>query len=200
VTGLRLVAFALAAALPPAHGAPENFTIDPAHTMPHFEVSHLGISTQRGRFERTRGHIALDREAGAGSILIEIDAASATTGSPMLDATLRGEDFFDVEHFPRLVFKAERLAFDSGSPVRAEGELILLGVTRPVTLQIRHFACTRKPLLVRTTCGADIVAAISRSAFGMKSYAAWIGDEVRLLIQVEAVRQEPIPEPPLPGA
>ena len=64
-----------------------------------------------------------------------------------------------------------------------------------MTLLINRFACTRKPFLVRTTCGADIVATISRSAFGMTSYAMFIGDEVRLVIQIEAVKEEPAPAP-----
>jgi polyisoprenoid-binding protein YceI len=104
---------------------------------------------------------------------------------------LRGEDFFDVARYPRLSFRADRLVFDHGVPASAQGELTLLGVTRPVALLINHFACTRKPFLIRTTCGADIVATISRAAFGMTSYAAFIGDEVRLVIQIEAVKEEP---------
>ena len=98
--------------------------------------------------------------------------------------------------YPRLSFRADRLVFDHGVPASAQGELTLLGVTRPVALLINHFACTRKPFLIRTTCGADIVATISRAAFGMTSYAAFIGDEVRLVIQIEAVKEEPAPAPP----
>jgi polyisoprenoid-binding protein YceI len=173
----------------------ETYRIDPAHTRPGFEISHLGISTQRGRFDRTTGNVALDREAGTGSVAIEIDATSISTGNALLDAALRGEDFFDVTRYPRLSFRADRLVFEKGVPASAQGELTLLGVTRPVALLIDHFACTRKPFLIRTTCGADIVATISRSAFGMTSYAAFIGDEVRLVIQIEAVKEEPAAPP-----
>jgi len=187
-----------AAALP-SLAATQTYRIDPNHTHPGFEVSHLGISTQRGRFDRTTGSIALDRDAGTGTVTIEIDATSISTGTALLDATLRGEDFFDVEHFPKLRFHADRIVFERGEPVSALGELTLLGVTRPVTLAIDHFACTRKPFLVRTTCGADIVATISRSAFGMTSYAMFIGDEVRLVIQIEAVKDEPPPQNLPPG-
>jgi polyisoprenoid-binding protein YceI len=185
----------LCAASLPSLAATEKYRIDPTHTRPGFEVSHLGISTQRGRFDRTTGGVSLDREAGTGSVAIEIDATSISTGNALLDATLRGEDFFDVERFPRLSFHAERLVFEHGEPVSAQGELTLLGVTRPVALLINHFACTRKPFLIRTTCGADIVATISRSDFGMTSYALFIGDEVRLVIQIEAVKEESTPPP-----
>jgi polyisoprenoid-binding protein YceI len=188
------LALFLAASLP-ALAATETYRIDPMHTRPGFEILHLGISTQRGRFDRTTGRVALDREAGTGSVAIEIDATSISTGNALLDATLRGEDFFDVARYPKLSFHAERLEFEQGQPATAQGELTLLGVTRPVTLLINRFACTRKPFLVRTTCGADIVATISRSAFGMTSYAMFIGDEVRLVIQIEAVKEEPAPAP-----
>lgn len=192
----RVCAALLCAGCGSAWAAVEIYRIDPAHTHPGFEISHLGISTQRGRFDRTTGNIALDREAGTGSVAIEIDATSISTGTPLLDTALRGEDFFDVARHPRLSFHAERIAFDHGVPASAQGELTLLGVTRPVALLIDRFACTRKPFLIRTTCGADIVATISRSAFGMTSYATFIGDEVRLVIQIEAVKEEPAPAPP----
>jgi polyisoprenoid-binding protein YceI len=178
---------------------PDLFVIDSSHTFPAFEVNHLGISTQRGRFDRTTGRITLDRAARVGSITIEIDATSVSTGNPVLDLALRGEDFFNVARFPRLSFRSDRMVFEKDEPVRAEGELTLLGVSKPVVLKLLHFGCTRKPLLVRVTCGTDITAAISRSAFGMTAWPSFIGDEVRLEIQVEAIKQEPAPEI-VPGA
>lgn len=182
-----------------AQAGPESFVVDPSHTFASFRVAHLDISTQRGRFDRTRGNIMLDRDAASGSIDIEIDAAAVSTGNPKLDAALRGEDFFDVERHPRIAFRSTRVEFERGEPARIEGELTLLGVTRPVALKVERFACTLKPFLVRTTCGADVSGLISRSAFGMKSFAAFVGDEVRLDIQVEAVRQEKAAEPPATG-
>lgn len=173
-----------------AAAAPESFVVDAAHTFPSFGVSHLGIATQRGRFDRTSGRIMLDRESGQASIVVDIEAASISTGNAKIDALLRGEDFFDAERHPRIAYRATRMAMQAGSPTAFEGELTLLGVTRPVTLKVERFACTQKPFLVRTTCGADASAAVSRNAFGMKGLAAFVGDEVRIDIQVEAVRQE----------
>jgi polyisoprenoid-binding protein YceI len=175
--------------------APEVYVVDPAHTFPAFEVSHLGIATQRGRFDRTRGRVTLDRAAHTGTIEIETDSASVSTGNAKLDAVLRSDEFFDVERHPKIAFRAEKLELRDDVPVRAEGILTMHGVTHPVTLEVRQFACTRKPFLVRTTCGADVEARLSRSAFGMAGYASFVGDEVRIVIQVEAVRQEPAAEP-----
>lgn len=191
----RAAAAALLALAPAAFAATEEFNIDPAHTYPGFAVRHLGISTQRGRFDKTQGKIMVDREASRGSVEIAIDTTSISTGSPQLDRVLRGEDFFDVEKHPRMTFKSRSVEFERGVLRSAQGDLTLLGVTKPVTLNIEHFACTKLPFLVRTTCGADMSTSLSRSAFGMSRYAAFIGDEVRITIQIEAVRVEPPPPP-----
>lgn len=189
---------ALAAlAILPAVAAPEEYVVEPGHTFAHFAVSHLDISTQRGRFDRAAGRIVLDREAGAGSIDIVIPARSVSTGNASLDAVIRGEDFLNAEQFPEIAFRSRALGFEAGVPRRATGELTLAGRTRPVVLEIVRFGCTRRPFLVRLTCGADAVASLRRSEFGMEAYTGLVGEEVRLEIQVEAVWQEP-PAVPLP--
>ena len=67
--------------------------------------------------------------------------------------------------------------------------LTMLGVTRPVTLSINRFRCAPHPLNKRETCGADVVATLKRSEFGMTKYIPSVGDDVRLLIAVEAFRE-----------
>jgi polyisoprenoid-binding protein YceI len=191
-------AFAAAAALPAA-GAPEEFDIDPGHTFPAFAVGHLGISTQRGRFERTAGRIVLDRAAGTGSVEIAIESASVSTGNPKLDAVVRGEDFLDAQRHATISFRSRAVAFEQGVPRRIAGDLTLAGVTRPVELAVTRFGCTRLPFLVRETCGADAVARIRRSEFGITAFAGLVADELAIEIQVEAVRREPAPAPGLPG-
>lgn len=196
---MRALAAALALATPAAFAAPEVFLVDPGHTFPTFEVVHLGISTQRGRFDRTGGRIELDRESGTGRIELTIETASVSTGNRALDGVLRGEDFFDVERHPRLLFRAAVIDFERGAPRRVAGELTMNGVTRPVAVDVERFACTRLPFLVRLTCGADVTATFRRSDFGLTRYESFVADEVRIRAQVEAVRDEPPPSPALPG-
>jgi polyisoprenoid-binding protein YceI len=184
----------------PALAATEEFVVESAHTYPSFGVSHLGISTQRGRFDRSSGRIVMDRDAGTGTIDVVIDASTVSTGNKALDAVLRDEDFFNVARFPAMTFRANSILFEAGVPKRATGDFTMLGVTRPVEVSVARFGCTRLPFLVRLTCGADVVASLKRSDFGMTSYSAFVGDEVRLEIQIEAVRQEPEAQPPPAGA
>jgi polyisoprenoid-binding protein YceI len=189
-------ALATALAASNALGA-EVYVIDPAHTFASFSVDHLGIATQRGRFDRSRGRATLDREARAGTIDIEIDSASVSTGNAQLDSLLKSDEFFDSARHPAIRFRADRIEFDGGQPRAVAGELTLLGVTRPVALAIGRFGCTRRPFIVVQRCGADATATIRRSEFGLKAYASFVGDEVGISIQVEAILQE---APPAAGS
>ena len=180
---------ALAAITAPALAAPVGYTIDPNHTFPVFEVDHLGFSTQRGRFNKTSGRITLDTAARQGSVDVTIDAASIDMGFAKWNDNMRGENYFNTDAHPTITFKADRLVFDGERPVSAEGSLTMLGVTKPVTLSINRFRCAPHPLNKRETCGADVVATLKRSEFGMTKYIPSVGDDVRLLIAVEAFRE-----------
>lgn len=186
---IALAIFASAALALPAAAA-ETYTIDPRHTFPGFEVSHLGISTQRGRFNRTRGQIALDRAAKSGWVLIEVDPASVDTGDAQLEAILRSETFFDADTHRYVYFRSTGMEFDGERLARVPGELTLLGVTRPLTLTVQSLNCGVSPVNKKETCGADVTATLRRSEFGMTRHIPAVGDEVRLLIQVEAVRDD----------
>ena len=87
----RLTVFALATALSGAAlAAPETYIIDPNHTMPRFEYSHLGYSIQLSRFDKTSGKIVLDRAAKTGSVDVVIDAKSVNTGSALFNEHIQG--------------------------------------------------------------------------------------------------------------
>ncbi|CAL1239177.1 YceI family protein [Candidatus Methylocalor cossyra] len=178
----------LALALP-AVAAADSYTIDPRHTFPSFEVSHVGFSTQRGRFDRTSGKIELDPAKGTGSIHVVVDADSIDTGLQELEDRLRKEDFFHTARYPTITYEADRLVFEGGKPVLAEGRLTLLGITKAVPLKIEHFHCGVHPISKKEVCGADAVGSIKRSEFGMTAFLPAVGDEVKLLIQVEGFKE-----------
>ena len=168
--------------------AAETYTIDPRHTLPVFEISHLGFSTQRGRFNKATGKVVLDRAARTGSVQVDIDTASLDMGLEDWDKHMKSDEFFNVEKYPAMTYVADRLVFEGDRPVAAEGWLTLLGVTRPVRLAIANFNCGIHPLNRKALCGADISTSIRRSEFGMTKFVPAVGDEVRILIPVEAFR------------
>ncbi|CAB1370328.1 YceI family protein [Denitratisoma oestradiolicum] len=191
---LRLPASLLAllcmAATPSARSEEEHYRIDPAHTFPTFEVSHVGFSFHRGRFNRSQGHITLDQAAGTGRIDVSIEADSIDTGDETLEKVLRGSSFLDVARHPQIRFTGDRIHFQDGIPKGVDGELTLRGVTRSVGLAINHFHCGLHPLTRKQTCGANAVTIVQRSEFGMTHLVPMVGDEVRIEIQIEAPREE----------
>nr|WP_314899310.1 YceI family protein [uncultured Deefgea sp.] len=169
-----------------AFAAPEVYTIDPSHTYPTFEVNHLGYSTQRGTFEKTSGTVTLDMVKKTGAADITIDTTSLRSGWKKRDAHLKGEDFFHTAKFPTMTFKGQDFKFSGDKLVSAAGELTLLGVSKPVTLQVSNFKCSTHPMSKKPTCGADAMTTIKRSDFGMAAYVPAVSDEVTLRIQIEA--------------
>jgi polyisoprenoid-binding protein YceI len=184
----KLLIAALGTALSAPALAADSYTIDPRHTFPMYEISHFGWSTQRGRFEKATGKITLDRAAKRGTVEVSIDVASVHTGVDKLDEHLRSEDFFNATKHPTMTFKSKQVNFGGDKPASVDGEFTMLGVTRPLTLTIDTFHCAPNPFAKKEACGADAVATIKRSEFGMTSLLPGLGDEVKLVISVEALK------------
>ena len=184
----KLLIAALGTVLTVPAFAADSYTIDPRHTLPTYEINHFGWSTQRGRFEKVTGKITLDRAAKSGTVDLSIDAASVSTGVGKLDEHLRSDEFFNVAKYPSMTFKSKQITFNGDNPAAVNGDFTLLGVTKPLTLTVMAFQCAPNPFLKKEACGADAVAVIKRSDFGMKTLLPGLSDEVRLLINVEAIK------------
>ena len=169
--------------------AEERFSLDPTHTFPSFEIRHHGVSTLRGKFNRTQGRAVLDPQGAGGLIELTVDAASVDTGMEDLNQKLRGASFFNTGTYPDIRFTANQIEYSGGKPVAAQGNLTLLGQTRPATLEIRDYTCTLQFLTRRPLCGADVHTVIRRSDFGMNFGIPLIGDEVKLAIEVEGFKE-----------
>jgi len=179
------VAFLIAAALPFAAQA-ESYTIDPAHTYPNFSISHLGFSTMHGRFDKTSGKITLDRAAKSGSVDISIETVSVSTGFAKRDDHLRSPDFFNAAEFPAITYKSSSVKFKGDAPASVEGTLIMNGVSKPLTLNIDAFKCGVHPMSKKDVCGANATAEFKRSDFGIKYGLPGVGDDIKLVLEVEA--------------
>lgn len=176
------------AAVAPALSA-QTYNIEPNHTYPSFEANHMGISTWRGKFTKTSGKVTLDRANKTGNLDIAIDAASIDFGHQKMNEHAKNEDFFNVAKFPTITYRGNAIKYKGDTPATVEGDLTLLGVTKPVVLTINSFKCIDHPMLKREVCGADASGSFKRSDFGMSYGLPRHSDEVKLQIQVEAVKQ-----------
>jgi polyisoprenoid-binding protein YceI len=190
-TGIAAATFAFGAT-----AAPETFTIDSLHTYPYFTVNHLGLTNLMGRFDKTSGKVTVDNAAKTGSIDLVIEAASISTGDSergsrprTRDEHLRSPDFFNAAEFPRITYKGATAKWSGDSPGALDGQITLLGVTKPLTLTIESWKCIPDPLAQgkRQRCGGNASGTMKRSDFGMKAFIPGISDELRLYVAIEAI-------------
>ena len=180
----------LAAALAaPAFAAPETYVLDSAHSYPRFSYNHFGYSTQVSRFNKTTGKIIYDKEAKTASVDIVIDATSVDSGFPVFNEHLRGEDFFDTAKYPTATFKSTKVVFEGDKPSAIEGTLTIKGITKPVTLTVTSFHAMPHPMKKKDAIGANAFTTVKRSDFNAGKYAPNVGDEIRIDLGVEAIKE-----------
>ena len=193
-----LIAAVLAAPLTVAAQV-ENYVVDPYHTVPYFDIDHLGFATMRGRFDRATGKFSIDRAAKTGSVELEIPTATVNSGDTdkgqrprTRDEHLKNADFFNVQEFPTITFKSTKVVFKGDDPVSIEGNMTMLGVTKPVTLNLERWKCgsDMRTQGKRYQCGGNATGSFKRSDFGMKfGLPAAVGDEVKLWMSFYGFRQ-----------
>jgi len=192
----RLTVALLAVALPlSAVAAPENYTIDPFHTFPNFEVNHLGMSNIRGQFTKTTGKFSIDHAAKTGTLEIAVQTASITTGDGdkagrprSRDEHLRSPDFFNVAEFPTMTYKSTGVKFNGDNPGTIDGNLTLLGATKPLTLHVENWKCGPNPASKKEMCGGNASGTLKRTDYGMKFGVPMISDELKLWIEIEGYK------------
>jgi polyisoprenoid-binding protein YceI len=184
------IAILLVAAAGFARAETATYSIDPTHTFVTFEANHFGTSTLRGRFDKKEGTVSLDKAGKTGKADITIDLTSVSTGVAPLDTHLKSKDFFNVAETPSAKFVGEKFSFSGDKVAEVAGSLTLLGKSLPVTLKATNFNCYTNPLFKREVCGGDFETTIARSQWGM-GYGLNFGlpDSIRLLVQIEAVKQ-----------
>jgi polyisoprenoid-binding protein YceI len=191
-----LLAVAVAALPLVAAAAPETYVIDPPHTNAFFEVDRFQTMTMNGRFTGVSGKFTLDRAAKTGTVELSVPTATVSIGDTERgsrprtgDEHMRSADFFNVAEFPTMTFRSTKVSFEGDLPKSVEGQLTLLGVTRPVTLTFERFHCLPNPFNKRDNCGGNAVGKIDRTQFGMKYASPQIGNEVTMRVQFLGIKQ-----------
>lgn len=178
-------------------GAPTSaqlhaYAIDPTHTFASVEVD-TGLTTLRLRFDRKSGTIAFDRAGRTGAVAFKVETASVSSGLPALDDHLRSAALFDATRFPQATFTSESFAFEGDRVTEVAGTLTLRDQLQPLTVKALRFGCYVNPLFLREVCGGDFEAWIEPGRWGLSlsgdSALPGTVPRVRLLVQVEAIRQ-----------
>lgn len=169
------------------------YVLDPDHATLLWKINHLGFSTFVGRFNDFDASLDFDPENIANSSLeVIINTAGLDINNDVFAEELRGDNWFDVENFPQAVFRTTSFveAIDENTFV-FNGELTLLGVTAPVTLEINFHGGGRNFLTRSYTLGFSASTTFKRSDHGLSRFTSFgVGDDIELEIHVEFMAAE----------
>jgi polyisoprenoid-binding protein YceI len=183
-----VLALALAAAGP---ARAERFAIDPVHTRVAFQVSHAGFSSPVGTFSQASGVLDFDpADWGSAHVDVRIPVGTLQLGDEKWQGKILDATFFDAKKFPEARFVSTKVEAKAQDEAEVTGDLTLHGVTRPVTLHVKFNKLARHPLTFKRTAGFSATATLSRKDFGIDSWKSVVGDEVRLVLEVEATKDK----------
>jgi len=170
-----------------AHAA-ETYKVDPVHSSISFMISHQGISDIHGRFNDFSGTIAIDSaDPSKSSFALSIPIESIDTNNVKRDEHLRAPDYFNVKQFPTMSFQSTKVkAIDGGYEVT--GDLTLHGVTKPVSLTLKGGDKVVEFPKGMHRIGLVSTFSIARSDFGMEVEPKALGDEVSIVVGIEAAK------------
>jgi len=191
---LKRLAFAagvLALAAPLAFAQNTTWVSDPNHSEVDFAISHLSVSKVHGRFGNVNATIQLNAaDITKSSVEVTIGVGTIDTGVQARDNDLRGAGYFDVANFPTATFTSTSVT-RNGNGLSVTGNLTLHVVTKPVVLKVEGPTAQVTDQRNRVHCGFSATTTISRTDFGIapKAATALLGDEVKLTIEVDAIKQ-----------
>jgi polyisoprenoid-binding protein YceI len=189
---LALVTAILALAAPLAMAQTSTWKIDPAHSEVDFTVRHMSISNVHGRFAIRDGQILLnDADITKSTVQVTIDATSVDTGVSGRDNDLKGSNFFDATNFPSATF-ASTSVVKTANGLTVTGNLTLHGVTKSVVLDVEGPSGPTPGMMDhKPHSGYSATTTLKRTDFGIgtKYPAAAVGDDIKLSIDLEVVKQ-----------
>tara|TARA_B100000965_G_scaffold406435_1_gene445356 strand:- start:984 stop:1571 length:588 start_codon:yes stop_codon:yes gene_type:complete len=171
------------------------YEIDQTHFSLGFLVEHAGYAKTLGMFKKVSGSFYYDEaQKKVSDIVIEIDTNSVFTNHEKRDAHLKSPDFLNVDSYPIMTFVVKNHNLDENQN-RIEGELTLLGITKPIVLNLTINKIEEYPFRIGLTkpmvMGVSGSASFNRSEFGMiyGIEKGLVGDTIDLIIEFEARRQ-----------
>ncbi|MEU5310088.1 YceI family protein [Streptomyces sp. NPDC021562] len=171
-----------------------DYTIDPAHSTLGFVARHAMVTNVKGSFQDFEGTLHLDGEDPSKSTAsLDIQMASITTGSPDRDGHLKSADFFKTDEFPTMTFRSTKAEALGDEDYRITGDLTILGVTKPVTIDLEFNGAAKDPF-GNERVGFEGKAEIKRSDWGVTWNAALetggvlVSDKIKLNFDISAIK------------
>lgn len=196
----RLVVWLFAAAVLISGLAPASagtYLIDKDNSQIAFVWERVGLTRQIGRFTDFSGTVEFEPETPEGaSVDVTIRAASVQTNVAAFDRNLRSPDFFDAASFPVMTFKSTGIVKTGEKTGELTGDLTILGVTKPVTLEVTWVSSGIHPFGKMNAAYRDKMVSVfsargtvKRSDWGLTRVLPYVADEITLLIEAEMIKK-----------
>jgi polyisoprenoid-binding protein YceI len=168
-------------------GQAADYTIDPTHSHILLMIDHLGFAKIVGLFSDFSGTLSFDsNNVSASKLAVTVKTESLQTQFAARDKDLKGADWFNVTEFPEMTYVGTEFVKKDEHTGTITGNLTLHGVTKPVTLNVVLNKVGQNPLDKINSAGFSARGTLKRSDFGMKTFLGPIGDDVDLIIEIEA--------------
>lgn len=173
-----------------AHAA-DTYTLDPSHTSVIWTAEHFGYSKPHGIFSMIEGTVTLDKAApGKSSVNVTVNTGNLFTGNSKFDDHLKSKDFFNVGEFPKATFVSNKVEVTGEKTAKVTGNLTLLGVEKPLTLDVVFNKEAPNPMSQKPTVGFSATGTIKRSQYGMVFGTPGVSDDVKIVIEAEANKEK----------
>lgn len=168
--------------------AADTYILDKNHANITWSANHFGFSNPSGKFTKSDGKVILDMEnPDKSSVNVTIDTSSVQTGIEKFDNHLKSADFFNVEKFPNASFVSNAVELIGKGRAKVTGSFTLLGVTKPLVLDVKINKIGLNPFTQKKTAGFSAITTIKRSDYGMNFGVPGVSDNVKITIEAEAI-------------
>jgi len=173
-----------------------TYAIDASHSRIGFVARHAMVTKVRGSFNEFEGSGYFDADQPANSHLeLVIKAASIDTRNADRDGHLRGNDFFDMDEYPKITFRSTSVEQTGHAEYRVTGDLTIKGITKPVSVDFDYTGAVVDPW-GNQRIGLEGNTTINRKDWGVSWNAALeaggvlVSEKVTLEFEVSAVRTD----------
>lgn len=181
----------LLALSPAASAEPARYVIERPHSQIVFYASHEGFSWSQGEFGDFSGEFTFDPEDWSASrVDVTIRTGSLEFDDKTWNEHMASPMFFNVAQMPEARFRSTSLRRTGEATGVLEGELTLLGVTRPVRLDLSFNKAGVHSVSKLRLVGFSARGRLNRLDFGMAPQATTLPPEVELRIEVEGIHED----------
>jgi polyisoprenoid-binding protein YceI len=167
-----------------------EYVLDKTHASITWTVTHLGLSQYTARFTNFDMALVLDPVTPTKStISVTIDPRSVKTDFPFPEKEdfdkVIAEKFLLAGEHPAITFQSTSLKATGAKTGKLTGNLTMMGVTKPVTLDVTLNGAMVHPFRKIPVVGFSANGTFKRSDFGSSVLQGPIGDEITVIIEAE---------------